>query len=79
MKINKQNQNVIIYYNANINEGLIGIIAARLKDYFQKPSIVITNSKNFLKSSARSTHNYNLGKAIKKSLDQNNQCWYEQN
>ena len=33
---------IIIYYNPNINEGLIGIIAARLKEYFNKPSIVIT-------------------------------------
>jgi len=70
-QIEKENKNVIFYYEPNINEGLLGIIAARLKDYFQKPSIVITNSKKNLKSSARSTHNYNIGKAIKKSLDQN--------
>ena len=47
-KIKKENKNVIIYYKANINEGLIGIIAARLKEHFNKPSIVITNSNNFL-------------------------------
>ena len=41
-KIKKENKNVIIYYNNNLNEGLIGIIASRLKDYFNKPSIVIT-------------------------------------
>ncbi|WP_435091176.1 single-stranded-DNA-specific exonuclease RecJ [Candidatus Pelagibacter bacterium nBUS_30] len=64
-KINKQNQKVIIYYNANINEGLIGIIAARLKDYFNKPSIVITKSNKILKASARSTKDYNIGKLIK--------------
>ena len=29
-----------------LNEGLIGIIAARLKDYFNKPSIVMTNSND---------------------------------
>jgi len=44
-KIEEENKDVIIYYNPNINEGLIGIIAARLKDYFNKPSIVITASK----------------------------------
>ena len=68
-KINKQNQNVIIYYDANINEGLIGIIAARLKDYFNKPSIVITKSKNTLKASARSTSKYNIGNLIKLLID----------
>ena len=59
---------VIIYYNSNIKNKLIGIIAARLKDYFNKPSIVITNS-NELKDSARSVFNYNIGRAIKNSLD----------
>jgi single-stranded-DNA-specific exonuclease len=64
-KIKKKNKNVIIYYNPNLHEGLIGIIAARLKEYFNKPSIVITNSKNILKGSARSSSNYNIGHLIK--------------
>ena len=68
-KIEEENKNVIVYYNSSINEGLIGIIAARLKDYFNKPSIVITNSNDLLKGSARSTHHYNIGRAIKNSLD----------
>jgi len=69
-QIEKENKDVIIYYNPNINEGLIGIIAARLKDYFNKPSIVITASKELLKGSARSVYDYNIGHLIKKSLDQ---------
>ncbi len=68
-KISKENKDVIIYYNSNLNEGIIGIIASRLKDYFNKPSIVITNSKNSLKGSARSTINYNIGTVIKKLVD----------
>jgi len=68
-KIEKENKQVIIYYNPNINEGLIGIIAARLKDYFNKPSIVITTSNELLKGSARSIYNYNIGRVIKNSLD----------
>jgi len=67
--IENENKDVIIYYNPNINEGLIGIIAARLKDYFNKPSLVITNSNELLKGSARSVYNYNIGQAIKSSLD----------
>ena len=69
-KIEKENKDVIIYYNPNINEGLIGIIAARLKDYFNKPSFVITTSNELLKGSARSIYNYNIGRVIKNSLDQ---------
>jgi len=68
-KIEKENKEVIIYYNPNINEGLIGIIAARLKDYFNKPSIVITASNRLLKGSARSVYNYNIGRVIRNSLD----------
>ena len=68
-EIEKKNDDVIFYYNPNINEGLIGIIAARLKDYFNKPAIVITHSANTLKGSARSIYHYNIGRAIKSSLN----------
>jgi single-stranded-DNA-specific exonuclease len=70
-KIENENKEVIVYYNPNINEGLIGIIAARLKDYFNKPSIVITCSNDLLKGSARSVHNYNIGRVVKNLLDKN--------
>jgi single-stranded-DNA-specific exonuclease len=70
-KIENEKEKVIIYFNPNINEGLIGIVAARLKDYFNKPSIVITAAGNILKGSARSIYNYNIGRAIKNSLDKN--------
>ena len=64
-KIEIENKNVIIYLNRNIKEGLIGIIASRLKDYFGKPCIVITKSNNVYKGSARSTSDYNIGSLIK--------------
>ena len=70
-KIKKEDNSVIIYYNSNINEGLIGIIAARLKDFFNKPSIVITNSNNILKGSARSISNYNIGRTVKNAVSKN--------
>jgi single-stranded-DNA-specific exonuclease len=70
-KIKSENKEIIVYFNPNINEGLIGIIAARLKDHFNKPSIVITSSNELLKGSARSIYSYNLGRAIKNSLDMN--------
>ena len=68
-KIEKNNKNIIILYDPTINEGLIGIIAARLTDYFNKPSIVITNSNNILKGSARSILNFNIGLVIKNAFD----------
>jgi len=68
-KLEKENKDVIIYYNSTIKEGLIGIIASRLKDYFNKPSIVITSSQNILKGSARSTINYDIGKVMNELLN----------
>jgi single-stranded-DNA-specific exonuclease len=70
-KIESENKEVIVYFKANLNEGLIGIIAARLKDHFNKPSIVLTNSNDLLKGSARSVYNYNIGRAIKNLADKN--------
>ena len=68
-KIRNENKDVIIYYKNNLNEGIIGIIASRLKDYFNKPSIVITKSNDKLKASARSTTFYNIGYLIKSLVD----------
>ena len=68
-KIKKENKNVIIYFNPDIKEGLIGIIASRLKDYFNKPAIVITRSNDIFKGSARSTDDYNIGKVIRLLCD----------
>ena len=70
-KIEAENKDIIIYYNPNVKEGLIGIIAARLKDHFNKPSIVITSSNKILKGSARSVYDFNIGRSIKNSLDKN--------
>ena len=70
-KLEKDNKEIIIYYDPNISEGLIGIIASRLKDFYNKPSIVITKSNNILKGSARSIEEYNIGKAIKRLINKN--------
>jgi len=60
---------VIVIYKKNLNEGLIGIIAARLKEYFNKPCLILTNSKNIIKGSARSTNIFDIGKFLKKAID----------
>ena len=68
-KLNK-NEMIIITLNS-IHEGLIGIIASRLKEYFNKPCIVFTQSGHNLKGSARSTENFNIGQFIKLGIDKN--------
>ena len=68
-QIRLENKSIIILEKKNINEGLIGIIASRLKTYFNKPTIVITRSGNIYKGSARSTKSFTIGKYIKSALD----------
>src|SRR6056300_257406 len=57
---------IIFIYKPNLHEGLIGIIAARIKEYFNKPCFILTNSNNILKGSARSTADFNIGELIQK-------------
>ncbi|MDC0416924.1 DHHA1 domain-containing protein [Candidatus Pelagibacter sp.] len=57
---------IIFIYKSNLHEGLIGIIAARIKEYFNKPCFILTNSNNILKGSARSTADFNIGELIQK-------------
>src|SRR5210317_523998 len=67
-----QNQNsVLFFYKSNLHEGVIGIIASRIKDYFNKPCVVLTNSNDILKGSVRSTSNFNVGEYIQKSIKLN--------
>lgn len=68
-KINKNEDEIIVLNLNNINEGLIGIIAARIKEYFNKPTIIFTKTGNISKGSARSTDNFNIGKYIKLAID----------
>ena len=68
-KINNKNTNVIILIFNSVNEGLIGILASKIKEYFNKPSIVFTQSGNYLKGSGRSTENFNMGQLIKLGID----------
>ena len=70
-KIDKNKDKVLILHENLCNEGIIGIIASRLKEIFNKPSIVLTKLGNIYKASARSTSNFNFGKYIKSAIDKN--------
>ena len=65
------NEPIIFLNKNNFNEGIIGIIASRLKYYFNKPSVVITKSGHLFKGSTRSTKNFNIGLHIKKAYEKN--------
>lgn len=58
---------VIVLYNEEFHEGIIGLIAGRLKEEYNRPAFVFTkNNDGNIKGSARSITNFN----IKESLDE---------
>ena len=55
---------VLVLSGNNWHEGIIGIVAARLKDKFNKPVIIISISNKIGKASARSIIGFDIGSAI---------------
>ena len=55
---------VIILSGDNWHEGIIGIIASRIKDKFNKPTIIISINDKIGKASARSIFGFDIGSVI---------------
>jgi len=55
---------VVILCGENWHEGIIGIIAARIKDKYNKPTIIISSDTGLGKGSARSIHGFDIGSVI---------------
>ncbi len=60
----KFNDPLLVLYGDNWHEGIIGIVAAKLKDKFNKPIIIISVKKGVGKGSARSVVGFDIGSAI---------------
>ena len=58
------NDPVLVLYGKNWHEGVIGIIASRIKDKFNKPTIIISLKDNIGKASARSILGFDIGAVI---------------
>jgi single-stranded-DNA-specific exonuclease len=66
LNTNHQNNSdpVIILQGENWHEGVIGIIAARVKEKFNKPTIIISTISGIGKGSARSIFGFDIGSII---------------
>ena len=62
---------VLILQGSNWHEGVIGIVAARLKDKFNKPIIVISKNGKIGKASARSIVGFDIGSIIIAAVQEN--------
>ena len=58
------NDNIIFVLGENWHEGIIGIIASRIKDKFDKPTVVLSKINDSYKASCRSVHGVDLGNCI---------------
>ena len=59
---------IIIIKDLTIPEGIIGIIASRFLEKFNKTTIVLTQSGNLIKGSTRSTSDINIGSIINNAV-----------
>lgn len=55
---------VLVVYLPECHESLAGIIAGRLREYFQKPAFVLTDGEESVKGSGRSIETYHMFDAL---------------
>jgi len=62
------NHTVLVMSGNNWHEGIIGIVASRIKDKYNKPTILISLNNGVGKGSARSVLGFNIGSEIIKAV-----------
>lgn len=58
---------VLLVFLPNCHESIAGIIAGRIREHYNKPTIVLTRSEKGIKGSGRSIEQYNMFKELTKS------------
>ena len=65
------NHPVLVIAGKNWHEGVIGIVASKIKDKYNKPTIIISLDGNSGKGSARSIVGFDIGSQIIKAVQMN--------
>ncbi len=65
---NYHNHPVLVMSGNNWHEGIIGIVASRIKEKYNKPTILISLQQNIGKGSARSVVGFDIGSQIIKAV-----------
>lgn len=63
------NDNILVVYLPECHESIAGIVAGRIKERYNKPSIVLTKSESGIKGSGRSIEGYNMADELNKCKD----------
>lgn len=70
IKQNKlQNDKVLVIYIEETHESIVGIIAGRIKEIYNIPTIVLTDGEQYIKGSGRSIENYNMFEELNRCKD----------
>lgn len=68
-KGNLQKDKVLVIYNKSLHESIAGIVAGRIKEKYNKPTIVLTKGRDTPKGSGRSIEAYNMFEELLKCKD----------
>lgn len=68
-KNNMINDKVFVIYISDVHESLAGIIAGRIREKYNVPTLIITKSENGAKGSGRSIEEYNMFEELVKCKD----------
>lgn len=64
-----KNDKVLVVYLPDCHESVAGIVAGRIREKYYKPAIVLTDSEDGIKGSARSIENYNIFEKLMECRD----------
>jgi len=62
----KEEERVILVYDGEVHESIAGIVAGRVRERFNRPTIILTKGKNMPKGSGRSIEGYNMFEELNK-------------
>ena len=63
------NDRILVVYIPDVHESLAGIVAGRIKERYNKPTIILTKSEEGVKGSARSIEEYNMFEGLLECKD----------
>ncbi|NSJ92239.1 single-stranded-DNA-specific exonuclease RecJ, partial [Coprococcus sp. MSK.21.13] len=64
-----KNDKIIVVYNKNIHESIAGIVAGKIREEYNLPTIILTKGKEKAKGSGRSIEEYNMFEELIKCKD----------
>ena len=65
----EDNEKIICVNSENWHPGVIGIVASKLTEKFNRPAIVISQENKVCKASCRSVQNFDIGDLIVKAVN----------